>query len=240
MTDSTAVVSVMAANNETGTLQPLRETVAAVRRRSNVPIHTDAVQCFVSEPILVDDLGVDMLTLAAHKFGGPKGVGILYVRSGVELEPVLHGGGQEMGRRSGTHNVAGAVGMALAMELAENDRHRFRSTVSAERDDFEDALFNSIPGVTVNAAPERLVQHSHVRLPGQRNETLLVRLDQAGVAAAAGSACQSGALETSHVLAAMGFTEDEAAECFRFSFGWTTRPGDGKAAAAEILHLVST
>ncbi len=126
------------------------------------------------------------------------------------------------------------------MQLAEDDRHRFRSTVSAEREDFEDALFNSIPGITVNAAPERLVQHSHVRIPGQRNETVLVRLDQAGVAAAAGSACQSGALETSHVLEAMGFSVDEAAECFRFSFGWTTRPGDGKAAAAELLHLVTT
>ena len=238
--ETTAVVSVMTANNETGAVQPIRETVAAVRRKSDVPVHTDAVQAFVSEPLLVDDLGIDLLTLAAHKFGGPKGVGLLYVRTGIELEPALHGGGQEMGRRSGTHNVAGTVGMATAMRLADDDRHRFRSTVAAERDDFESALFGTIPGLMITSTEHRLIQHSHIRIPGHRNETMLIRLDQAGVAAAAGSACQSGALDTSHVLEAMGFSAEEAQESYRFTFGWTTRPGDGKAAAAEVLHQVTT
>jgi cysteine desulfurase len=236
----TGIVSVMAANNETGTLQPVAEIAAAARDVApDVLVHTDAVQAFISEEITVASTGCDLISLAGHKLGGPKGVGVLYVRNGVDLEPVVHGGGQELGRRSGTQNVAGIVGMVTAMECSVAARARFRRSVGEARDRFEAALQAAIPGLVVNAPrDDRLVQHSHVRIPGISAETLLIRLDREGVAAAAGSACQSGALGTSHVLAAMGLEAGEAAECVRFSFGWVNRPEDGDDAAARVLAVV--
>jgi cysteine desulfurase len=238
--ESTAVVSVMTANNETGAIQPVPEVAAAVRERGfDVPIHTDAAQAFVSADVTVAGLGPDLITLAAHKFGGPKGVGLLWARTGIELEPVLHGGGQEMGRRSGTHNVAGIIGMVAAMEASAGERDEFVRRIGAERDAFEAALMSTLGDVTVSVVGgPRLVQHSHVRIPGVTAETLLVRLDAAGVAAAAGSACQSGALQSSHVLAAMGVNDEEARQSLRFSFGWSTAPGEGEAAARIVADLV--
>ena len=236
--EETAVVSVMWANNETGVIQPVAEIAAAVRAVSDrVLVHSDAVQAAVSEEVIFDD--VDLLTIAGHKFGGPKGVGVLVVRSGTLLEPVLHGGGQELGRRSGTHNVAGAVGFATALELAVADRERFRRDVGEARRRFEERLISKRPDVVINAPEDRrLVQHSHVRIPGTRNETVLIRLDRAGVAASAGSACQSGASTPSHVLTAMGRTFEEARESLRFSFGWTTRPEDGDELADAVVAAV--
>ncbi|MDF1596396.1 MAG: cysteine desulfurase family protein [Acidimicrobiia bacterium] len=236
----TAVVSIMAANNETGVVQPVRKVSEAVKAANpEVAVHTDAVQSFISQDLNVDDLGADMVSLAAHKFGGPKGVGLLYVRTGVGLEPILHGGGQELGRRSGTHNVMGAVGMVQAMELAASDRERFVVDVGEARRRFEEGLRVAIPDLEVNAPLDgRLVQHSHVRIPGVRNETLLVRLDQRGLAASAGSSCQSGAATVSHVLAAMGFDDEPARQCLRVSFGWTTTPQDGDDAAAIVAEAV--
>lgn len=236
--EGTAVVSVMWANNETGVLQPLAEISELIRsRRPGVLLHSDAVQAVVSEPVRFE--AVDLLTIAAHKFGGPQGVGVLVVREGVRLEPVIHGGGQELGRRSGTHNVAGAVGLAAALEAAAADRDRFRREVGEARTRFENALMGERPDMAVNAPRQRrLVQHSHVRIPGIRNETVLIRLDRAGVAASAGSACQSGASSPSHVLAAMGMTAGEARECLRFSFGWTTRPEEGDLLAKAVLEAI--
>jgi cysteine desulfurase len=237
----TRVVSVMAANNEVGTVQPVAD-VAAVVRAANpaVLVHTDAVQAFISEEITVASTGADLIALAAHKFGGPKGVGLLYVRDGTDLEPVLHGGGQELGRRSGTHNVAGIVGMVAAMEATVADRAAFRRRVGEARDRFERAVLVAIPDAEINGdVATRLVQHSHLRIPAVSAETLLIRLDQAGLAAAAGSACQSGAVEVSHVLAAMGFEAATAAECVRFSFGWPTTPADGDDAAARVVSIVA-
>lgn len=238
VTGETAVVSVMWANNETGVIQPVSEVAAAVRRVSgSVVVHTDAVQAAVSEDVTAD--GLDLLTIAGHKLGGPKGVGALIVRSGVPLEPVIHGGGQELGRRSGTHNVAGAVGLAIALETAVADRDRFRRDVGEARRRFEERLTSKLADVVINAPEDRrLVQHSHVRIPGIRNETVLIRLDRAGVAASAGSACQSGASSPSHVLTAMGMTPEQARECLRFSFGWTTRPEDGDELADAVVAAV--
>lgn len=238
VTDETAVVSVMWANNETGVIQPVSEVAAAVRRVSgSVVVHTDAVQAAVSEDVTAD--GLDLLTIAGHKLGGPKGVGALIVRSGIPLEPVMHGGGQELGRRSGTHNVAGAVGLATALESAVADRDRFRRDVGEARRRFEERLTSKLADVVINAPEDRrLVQHSHVRIPGIRNETVLIRLDRAGVAASAGSACQSGASSPSHVLTAMGMTPEQARECLRFSFGWTTRPEDGDELADAVVAAV--
>ena len=238
VTDETAVVSVMWANNETGVIQPVSEVAAAVRRVSgSVVVHTDAVQAAVSEDVTAD--GLDLLTIAGHKLGGPKGVGALIVRSGIPLEPVMHGGGQELGRRSGTHNVAGAVGLATALESAVADRDRFRRDVGEARRRFEERLTSKLADVVINAPEDRrLVQHSHVHIPGIRNETVLIRLDRAGVAASAGSACQSGASSPSHVLTAMGMTPEQARECLRFSFGWTTRPEDGDELADAVVAAV--
>ncbi|MDH3247317.1 MAG: cysteine desulfurase [Acidimicrobiia bacterium] len=235
--DGTAVVSVMAVNNETGTVQDVAAVVEAVRRiNPATAVHTDAIQAFVSHPIDVEELGVDLLSLTGHKFGGPKGVGLLYVRDGRQLEPVLHGGGQELGRRSGTHDVMGVVGLVEAMELGDKDRERLVADVTVERRAFEEA----VASVASRTIPEEhaSAQHSHIGVHGIRNETLLVRLDRRGLAVSAASACQSGANTVSHVLTAMGMSADVARECLRVSFGWSTRPGDGQRAGQILLEAV--
>ncbi|MGH8871999.1 MAG: cysteine desulfurase family protein [Acidimicrobiia bacterium] len=237
---NTSVVSVMYLNNETGVIQDLPRIGAAVREHDpDVVIHSDAVQAFSSEEIDVDALGIDLLTITGHKFGGPKGAGLLYVREGSALEPVLHGGGQELGRRSGTHDVAGAVGLATAMEAAAADRARFRSQVGQIRDDFEKRIGAGVPDLVVNT-PEtmRSSHHLNVRFPGVRNETLLMRLDRAGVAASAGSACQSGASEVSHVLEGMGLSAEQARESVRFSFGWNSTADEAMDAADIVIELI--
>lgn len=238
--EETAVVSVMTVNNETGTVQDITAVSAAAKDVDpEVLIHSDAVQAFGCESIDVDDLGLDLLTISAHKFGGPKGSGILYVRDGTVLEPVLHGGGQELGRRSGTHDVASAVGFATAARLALEDRGRFETEIRDVRDRFESALVAGIDDVVVNT-PEagRSSHHLNVRFPGVRNETLLMLLDQRGIAASAGSACQSGAATVSHVLEAMGLSPDAARECVRFSFGWTSTAEEADVAAEIVTDLV--
>lgn len=232
----TAVVSIMMGNNETGVRMPVEEAAAAVKdAHPGVVVHTDAVQGYVSERVDVDALGVELLSLAAHKFGGPKGVGLLYVRSGTSLAPLVHGGGQELGRRSGTHNVMAIAGMAAAMAALEEERAAFRARVKRERDAFETTLAGLIPDLVVTGAgAPRMVQTSHVRIPVVRNEMLLVRLDRAGLAASAASACQSGAATVSHVLEAMGMSPALARECLRFSFGWSTAEGEGARAARLV------
>jgi cysteine desulfurase len=229
----TAVVSVMTINNETGTHQPIARVVEVVKRSNPMTlVHTDAVQAFSSLDLRVDELGVDLLSLAAHKFGGPQGVGLLYCRSGVNLEPLLHGGGQEYGRRSGTHNVAGVAGMAAAMSAAAVDRDRFRREVGEARQAFEAKLSDRVERTVpeISSAP----QHSHLRL-GVENETLLVRLDRLGVAASAGSACQSGATTVSHVLSAMGLSKEQARHSMRFTFGWNSTMAEAEQAAELVI-----
>jgi cysteine desulfurase len=239
--DDTAVVSVMMVNNETGTVQDIGAISDMVKRKSpETLVHTDAVQAFGCEQIGVGALGIDLMTISAHKFGGPKGAGILYVREGIALEPVLHGGGQELGRRSGTHDVASAVGMATAVESALSDRHRFETEIRGIRDRLEERLMADAGDVVVNTPKMgRSSHHLNVRFPGVRNETLLMLLDQNGVAASAGSACQSGAATVSHVLEAMGLTPDEARESVRFTFGWTSTADEADEAASIVGGIVS-
>lgn len=241
VTDDTAVVSVMMVNNETGTVQDIAAITTRVKDvNPETLVHTDAVQAFGSEGTDVEGLGIDLLTVSAHKFGGPKGAGILYVREGTALEPVIHGGGQELGRRSGTHDVASAVGIATAMEVAMNDRERFETEIRQIRDGMEASILDKIDDATVNTpAKGRSSHHLNIRFPRVRNETLLMLLDQYGVAASAGSACQSGAATVSHVLEAMGLTPDEARECVRFSFGWTTTKEEADEAGATVIDIVS-
>jgi len=238
--DETSVVSVMLVNNETGTVQDVGSIARAVKEANPATlVHTDAVQGFGCEAIDVDTLGIDLLTFSAHKFGGPKGSGILYTRDGTVLEPVIHGGGQELGRRSGTHDVASAVGTATAARLALADRQRFETEVRAIRDRFEQTLHEKLPEMVVNTPiTGRSSHHLNVRFPGVRNETLLMLLDQRGVAASAGSACQSGAATVSHVLEAMGLTPDQARESVRFTFGWTSTPAEADEAAEIVVDLV--
>jgi cysteine desulfurase len=236
---ATAVVSAMVVNNETGVIHDLPLIAKAVKDRDpGVLVHTDAVQAFSSEHLDVDRLGVDLMTITGHKFGGPKGAGLLYVREGTRLEPLIHGGGQELGRRSGTHDVAGAVGLAEAMRQAAADRDRFTREVGAIRDRFANRL-SAIDGLVRNTPAEDVSSHHlNVRIPGVSNETLLVRLDRAGVAASAGSACQSGAAEVSHVLESMGLSASEARESLRFSFGWNSSVEEADEAAATLVDLV--
>ena len=232
----TAVVSVMTVNNETGTRQPISQVVEVVKRSNpRALVHTDAIQAFSSQDLNVNDLGIDLLSLAAHKFGGPQGVGLLYCREGVTLEPLLHGGGQEFGRRSGTHNVAGIAGMAAALVAAAADRERFRREVREARQAFESKLSDRVE----RTVPEELSapQHSHLRLEVQ-NETMLVRLDRLGVAASAGSACQSGAATISHVLSAMGLSREAARHSLRFSFGWNSTTTEAQHAAELVIEAL--
>lgn len=238
--EDTAVVSVMMVNNETGTVQDIAATSAAAKQSNrDVLVHTDGVQAFGCETIDVDALGLDLFTVSAHKFGGPKGSGILYVREGTALEPVIHGGGQELGRRSGTHDVAAAVGIATAARLALADRERFETEIRATRDRLETSLADAVPDMVVNTpATGRSSHHLNVRFPGVRNETLLMLLDQRGVCASAGSACQSGAATVSHVLEAMGLTPDQARESVRFSLGWTSTPEEIDEAASIVVGIV--
>ena len=241
VTGDTAVVSVMTANNETGVVQPVRQIADALAARAaSILFHTDAVQAFASLPVTVEDTGADMISISAHKIGGPQGVGCLYVRQGVKLEPVIHGGGQELGRRSGTHNVAGIVGFAAAVGAAAGDRGRYRSVVGGARDRFEAELATRVKMDVTGAASDRLVSHAHVRFPGVRSETLLIRLDEAGISAAAGAACHSGAQLASHVMEAMGIPADEAAEYVRFSFGWIDVAATAGEAAANVADIVET
>lgn len=236
--ERTAVVSVMMANNETGVLQPVAEITALVRSISDrVVVHTDAVQAFASLPVEAGPDGPDLISVSAHKIGGPQGVGFLYVRDGVELEPVIHGGGQELGRRSGTHNVAAIAGLGAAVVATVADRDAYRQRVGAARDRFEQDLRSVVSVEATSRDAERLASHSHLRFPGIAAETLLVRLDLAGVAAAAGAACHSGALQTSHVLEAMGVPPNAAAESVRFSFGRDDDATTGAAAARIVADV---
>lgn len=240
VTPQTALVSLMTANNETGVIQPITDLVLALRDEGfSTLVHTDAVQAFASERIDVRQLGVDLLSLAAHKFGGPKGMGILYVRDGVGIEPSIHGGGQELGRRSGTANVMGAVGMAVAMEQASTDRTRFRRRVAAERDEFEAILADRRPEIRVTGeGVKRLPGHSHITIPDVDSQILLMKLDRAEVAVSTGSSCKSGAASASHVLLSMGMEVSRARSALRYSFGWTSQPGDGAIAARTLISAL--
>jgi cysteine desulfurase len=236
-----AVVSVMLANNEVGTVQPLDEVVDVVRRHaSGAVVHTDAVQAFPWLDVATRAAGADLVAVSAHKFGGPKGVGALVVRSGVQVHPIVHGGGQERDRRSGTHNVAGIVGMAAAMRATVDGRDATVARVGLLRDRLADGLLAAIPGtVETGTRDGRVAGSCHVRFPGVESEALLVLLDDAGVCASAGSACASGAMEPSHVLAAMGVPRAEALGSLRLSLGVTTTDDEVDVALKTVPEAVA-
>jgi cysteine desulfurase len=218
----TVLVSIMYANNEIGTIQPLAE-LGAICREYNVPFHTDAVQAAGAVSLNVNDLNVDLLSLAAHKFYGPKGVGALYVRRGIPLLPQINGGGQERRRRAGTENVAEIVGMAAALRLTEEHRERYAAACAPLRDRLVVGIPERIPDVSLNGHPtRRLPNNVNVAFDGVEGESVLLLLDQEGIAASSGSACTSGALEASHVLLALGVPHERAIGSVRFTLGRTT------------------
>lgn len=219
LTDETILVSVMHANNEVGTVQPLRE-IAGIVHACGALLHTDAVQTFGLLPVTVGALGADLLTLSAHKIYGPKGIGALYVRSGIAIEPLLHGGGQERERRSGTENVAAVAGFGEAVRLLLPERAAEAERLTALRDRLWTGLSQRIPSVVLNGHPtNRLPNNLNFSLPGLDAETLLLSLDRAGVSASSGSACTSGSIEPSHVLSAMGLPNARLKSALRLTLG---------------------
>ncbi len=222
--DQTILVSIMYANNEVGTIQPLKE-IAQLLRPRGIIFHTDAVQAAGALPLNVDDLGVDLLSLSAHKFYGPKGAGVLYVRRGVTFWPQQHGGGQERGRRAGTENVPGIVGLAKALELAEQNRPQYVAHCQALRDRLIQGVLERIPGAVLTGHPtQRLPNNASFCLEGIDAESLLLMLDRRGVCASSGSACTSGSLEPSHVLLAMGIQSPLALGSLRLTVGLDNTP----------------
>jgi cysteine desulfurase len=239
--DGVAVVSVMLANNEVGVVQPLAAVAEVVRARApGAVLHTDAVQAVPWLDVADLARGADLVAVSAHKFGGPKGVGALVVRHGTPLAPVIHGGGQERGLRSGTHNVAGIVGMAAALQAAVAERADVVERVRRLRDRLADAVLAGVPGARETGSREsKVAGNCHLRFPGIEAEALLVLLDEAGVCASAGSACASGALEPSHVLTAMGVPAIEARGSLRLSLGRTTTDDDVDRAVEAIAAAVA-
>ena len=219
ITEDTILVSVMAANNEIGTLQPVEE-IGRICREKGVLFHTDAVQAMGVIPVDAGAWGADLLSLSAHKFHGPKGTGLLYVRKGTRLDPLIHGGSQERGLRAGTENLAGIAGMGKAMELAAAGIPERAERLRTLRNRLIRGVTESIPGAVLNGDPERrLPGNAHFLFPGIDGEALLLRMDLAGIAVSGGSACTTGSLEPSHVMEALGRGEREARSSLRLSLG---------------------
>jgi cysteine desulfurase len=219
------LVSLMAANNETGAIQPVAAAAEIVHEAGGL-LHTDAVQVAGRLPLKLGALGADMMTLSAHKIGGPKGVGALVLRPGIAVEPLIKGGGQEGRRRAGTENVAGIVGFGVAADLAAAEPKN-ASDIAALRDELEAKAQNIVPEAVVLAGRvERLPNTSCIAVPGTKAETLVIGLDLAGVAVSAGSACSSGKVEASHVLSAMGVSTELVQGAIRVSLGFGTTSAD--------------
>ena len=226
MTDDTALVSIMHANNEIGTVQPIAE-LAAVAHERGALFHTDAVQSAGKLPVDVRSLGVDLLSIAAHKFYGPKGAGALWVKRGVRLLPFMTGGRQERNRRAGTENVPALIGLGVAAELAKRKIETEAPRLSALRDRLEAGVLSSIPGTERNGvASPRVPNTTNISVERVEAESLLIGLDLAGIAVSSGSACSSGTLEPSHVLKAMGYPHARTLGSIRFSLGAANTDAD--------------
>ncbi len=224
----TILISVMLANNEIGTIQPIKE-ISQLAKEHGIYLHTDAVQAIGSIPVDVNDLGVDLLSLSGHKIYGPKGVGVLYVKTGTKISPFIHGGGQERGKRAGTENVANIVGIGKAIELATQDIQAYSTHLQELRDMTIEEILKTIPHSRLNG-------HREKRLPGNVNisfeyiegESILLMLDSKGISASSGSACTSGSLDPSHVLLAIGLPHEIAHGSLRLTFGEENTKDDVK------------
>lgn len=236
ITPETTLVSIMSANNETGTRQPI-ENIGEICRARGVLFHTDAIQSFGKEPVATDRC--DSLSLAAHKFGGPKGAGLLFLRSGTALERLHHGGAHENQRRPGTENVAAIVGMAVAAELAVHDLPMQAARQGRLRDHLWHGLRAVFPGAVLNGHPtERLANTLNVSFPGLDGESLLIALDLAGIGVSSGSACMVGSVQASHVLLAMGVAPELARATVRFSLGKETTDAEIDAVLGRLPEVL--
>ncbi|NOZ37788.1 MAG: aminotransferase class V-fold PLP-dependent enzyme [Gammaproteobacteria bacterium] len=237
LTDKTILVSIMMANNEVGSIQPIRELVQ-VAHAHGVLFHTDAVQAAGKIPIDIEKLDVDLLSLSGHKFHGPKGVGMLYVRKGVELESLIHGGQQEFGLRAGTENVPAIVGMGKAAELAQESLHE-NSPMARLRDRLQKGIEELVPMSRLNGHHTRRLPNTlNMSLPGIRGESLVVALDQRGISFSSGSACKSGSPKPTHVLMAMDYTEEDAHCAVRFSLDTSITEKDIEVTLAELKNVL--
>jgi len=238
---STILASVMAVNNEIGTVQPLTEVVQAVKAANpNALVHTDGVQALPNIPVDVNAWGVDLAAFSAHKLGGPKGVGALFVRTGVPVAPVIHGGGHERGLRSGTLNVAGIAAFGIAAELTVKEVHEKTERLLKLRTRLLDGIRSIVSDVTVNGDLEqRIAGNLNVAIPGADGETLLLLLDQAGIACSTGSACQSGAADPSHVLLAIGLSRALANGSLRLSLGRPSTDDDVDAVLKVLPEIIA-
>ena len=243
LTPDVTLLALMAANNEIGVVQPVAEAAELVRRRApGAAVHTDAVQAASWLDLPATIAGADLVAVSSHKVGGPQGVGALIARPGTPLRPLLLGGGQERELRSGTHNVAGIVGMAAALQAAAAERDTTAARVGGLRDRLADGLLAAIPGAVRTGGGEgvpRLPGTLHLCIPGIESEALLFLLDEAGVCASAASACASGAHQASHVLAAMGVGPELGAGALRLSLGWTSTDADVDDALRVIPAAVA-
>ncbi len=249
--DKTVLVSVMLVNNELGTIQPLREIselVSEVRQArlgngNNLPmlLHSDAAQAGNYLDLHVSRLGVDLMSLNAGKIYGPKQSGTLYVKAGVRLRPMVVGGGQEFGLRSGTENLAAAAGLATALQIAQRRRREESKKIMDLRSHFEELLKNMIPQAVINGSPTRRAPHIlSVTIPGQDNERLMMQLDEAGIQCAVGSACSAARQEASHTLSAIGLSDETARSTLRFSLGRHLTKADIEKAATELSRLTAS
>lgn len=237
ITDETILVSVMYANNEVGTIQPIAE-IGKICRAHKIPFHVDAVQAGGALPINVAALNVDLLSLSAHKFYGPKGVGLLYARQGIRLLPQLQGGSQERGKRAGTENVAGIVGAAAALRLAYENLPETQPRIQTLRDRLIAGILD-IPGCELSGHPsERLPNNASFVFENIEGESILLNLDMLGIAASSGSACTSGAVEPSHVLVAMGFPAEKAHGSLRLTLGNENTGEDVDALLAALPGII--
>ena len=239
VTDKTILVSVMFANNEIGTIEPIAEIGAFCRERG-IYFHTDAVQATAHVPIDVKAMNIDLLSLSAHKFYGPKGVGALYIKKGVKIDNFMHGGAQERGRRASTENVAGIVGLGAAIELASSRMAGAQERISRLRDMLIDGVMKAVPHAKLNGAPsgERLPNNANFSFIGIEGETLLLDLDRAGIYGSTGSACSSGSLDPSHVLMAIGLSHELAHGSLRLTLGEETTEEDVQYVLSVLPGIV--
>jgi len=236
--DDTALVSIMHANNEIGTVQPIAE-LSQIARERGAMIHADAVQSAGKIPVSVKDLGVDMLSISAHKFYGPKGIGAIWIRRGLRLLPTLTGGKQERGRRAGTENVPGIVGMGVAADIARAKMTEEGTRVAALRDRLETGILGAVSGTVLNGArAPRVPNTTNISFDRVEAESLLIALDLEGIAVSTGSACSSGTLEPSHVLKAMGFPAHRTQNSIRFSLGASNTQTDVDRVIAVLPEIV--
>lgn len=238
ITAQTVLISVMYANNEVGTIEPLAD-IAAIARGRHIAFHTDAVQAGGYLPLDVRKLGIDLMSLGSHKFHGPKGVGVLYARAGTPLLPTQTGGSHERNRRAGTENIPYVVGFARALKIAQDEREATNARLTAMRERLVETILERVPGSELTGDPKnRLPGHTSFVIPGAIGDEMVLGLDLAGIASSTGSACTAGSLEPSHVLAAMGYSPDSARGALRLTLGRGNTDGDVEYAANAVADVV--